>query len=106
MSDARSVRVPIGELAPRQPLTARQLEVVACVGDGMTYPQIAKALGISPRTVEVHVARISDLLPGASRPYQKVSFYAFLLEAERENQERERKEREAARPYGDSQMRA
>lgn len=38
-------------------LTTRELEVLAMVADGMTSNGIAKQLGISPRTVEVHRQR-------------------------------------------------
>ena len=39
-------------------LTDREIEVMALLVDGMTNVQIAERLGISPRTVEVHKARI------------------------------------------------
>jgi pimeloyl-ACP methyl ester carboxylesterase/DNA-binding CsgD family transcriptional regulator len=38
-------------------LTARQLEVLREVGQGQTDKQIARKLSLSPRTVEMHVAR-------------------------------------------------
>jgi DNA-binding NarL/FixJ family response regulator len=38
-------------------LTARQLEVLREVGRGQTDKQIARTLSLSPRTVEMHVAR-------------------------------------------------
>lgn len=41
-------------------LSRREKEVLPCLAKGMTNPQIASALGISPRTVEKHVASILD----------------------------------------------
>lgn len=39
-------------------LTAREREVAALVMKGLTAKEIGKALGISPRTVEIHRARL------------------------------------------------
>jgi DNA-binding CsgD family transcriptional regulator len=38
------------------PLTAREIEVIELLCEGLLYKQIAAKLGISPRTVETHVA--------------------------------------------------
>ena len=50
------------DLSARRPvkadLTAREREVAALVLDGLTAKEIGKALGISPRTVEIHRARL------------------------------------------------
>jgi PAS domain S-box-containing protein len=50
------------DLSARRPvkadLTAREREVAALVLDGLTAKQIGKALGISPRTVEIYRARL------------------------------------------------
>lgn len=43
-------------------LTARQLEILAAISRGLTDKQIARALRLSPRTVEMHVARILAVL--------------------------------------------
>jgi RNA polymerase sigma factor (sigma-70 family) len=43
-------------------LTPREREVFALVVQGQQYRQIAAALGISPRTVEVHRARLMEKL--------------------------------------------
>lgn len=43
---------------PYQPLTPREREVVNLVAEGMTSKEIARALDISPRTVEVHRAKL------------------------------------------------
>jgi DNA-binding CsgD family transcriptional regulator/tetratricopeptide (TPR) repeat protein len=43
--------------AHRGGLTARQLEILTAVSQGLTDKQIARGLRLSPRTVEMHVAR-------------------------------------------------
>jgi len=43
-----------GEVAPEDPLTPRELDVVKLIGEGHTSEEIAEALVISPRTVERH----------------------------------------------------
>ena len=43
-------------------LTPREREVLELVVQGQQYRQIAAALGISPRTVEVHRARLMEKL--------------------------------------------
>ena len=39
-------------------LTRRELEVLGFISEGLTLASIAKRLGISPRTVETHVAKL------------------------------------------------
>ena len=48
-------------------LTPRQLQVLARVAEGQTDKQIARALELSPRTVEMHVARLMAALDCRSR---------------------------------------
>jgi FixJ family two-component response regulator len=50
--------------ATREPdaLTAREREVMALLVEGLHNRRIAETLGISPRTVEVHKARVLDKL--------------------------------------------
>jgi DNA-binding NarL/FixJ family response regulator len=43
-------------------LTIREQEVLDLVGAGLTVRQIAKQLGISPRTVEVYKSRMTQKL--------------------------------------------
>jgi DNA-binding CsgD family transcriptional regulator len=51
----------------RGELTAREREVLACLAEGMTNQQVATALGISSRTVAVHVSNLLRKTSSASR---------------------------------------
>lgn len=57
--------VPAPALAKE--LTPRQLDVLRGVARGLTDKEIASALSISPRTVEMHVARILAAVACANR---------------------------------------
>ena len=57
---ARSVAAAAA--APESPLTPRQREVATLVAQGATNRQIARALGIADKTVEVHLAQIMHRL--------------------------------------------
>ena len=48
-------------------LSARELEVVACMADGMTNQQVAEQLGLSARTVKTHVQNVLVKLDAADR---------------------------------------
>lgn len=56
-----------GGRAERAGLTARQLQVLAEVARGLTDKEVARALSLSPRTVEMHVARALAALDCRSR---------------------------------------
>jgi pimeloyl-ACP methyl ester carboxylesterase/DNA-binding CsgD family transcriptional regulator len=57
-----------GAAAPAKPaLTTRQLEVLRAVARGLTDKDIASELSLSPRTVEMHVARVLAALQCANR---------------------------------------
>jgi two-component system nitrate/nitrite response regulator NarL len=64
---AGAVRMPLGGGDGPVPLTARELEVAACLGAGMSNKQVAGALGISVRTVAVHVSNVMRKTGSASR---------------------------------------
>jgi DNA-binding CsgD family transcriptional regulator len=53
-------------LGPLDPLTRREIEVLALIGHNLTTRQIAELLSISPRTVERHRDAISQKLGGAN----------------------------------------
>ncbi|MGE5689290.1 MAG: ATP-binding protein, partial [Pseudomonadota bacterium] len=65
------IRVPQGprETTRANPagLTARQLEVLALVAEGLTNAQIAERLVVSPRTAEHHVAAVLTKLGATTR---------------------------------------
>ncbi|OLE27038.1 MAG: hypothetical protein AUG49_06480 [Catenulispora sp. 13_1_20CM_3_70_7] len=48
-------------------LTAREMEIARLVRDGRTNRQIARALGLSTKTVEAHLSRIFAKLSIPSR---------------------------------------
>lgn len=51
-----------GGSRPLQPLTPRQREILALVGEGRTTREIAQSLGLSAKTVETHRSQIMDRL--------------------------------------------
>jgi two-component system nitrate/nitrite response regulator NarL len=59
---------PLPSYLQEQPeLTAREREVIGCLAEGMSNKQIARALGISVRTVTVHVSNLLRKTGAASR---------------------------------------
>jgi RNA polymerase sigma factor (sigma-70 family) len=54
-------------------LTPREREVLTLAGKGLHAKEIAEKLGISPRTVEVHKARLMEKL-GARNVSELVRF--------------------------------
>jgi DNA-binding NarL/FixJ family response regulator len=61
--------VAVAATAPRYPagLTAREVEVLRLVSAGLTNPQVAERLYLSPRTVDAHLQRIYAKLDVSSR---------------------------------------
>lgn len=49
---------PVGGMSPSSALTPRQLEVLVLLTDGMTNRHIARALGITEKTVKNHMQAI------------------------------------------------
>jgi NarL family two-component system response regulator LiaR len=56
-----------GEPATLEPLTKRELEILTLVAQGMTNPQIAEQLVISPSTVNFHIHNILPKLQAGTR---------------------------------------
>lgn len=65
---ARRARLPAAQrIEPDQPLTARELEVLGMMADGLGNKVIAARLGISAHTAKFHVAAIMAKLGAGSR---------------------------------------
>ena len=64
---ARAPALPAGPLAGQDDLTAREREVLDLLAEGTSNRQIARALGLSLKTVQNHVSRILDKLQAADR---------------------------------------
>lgn len=64
----------LGE-GPTLTLSAREFEVFEMIGRGMTVKQIARKLGVSPKTVESHRQKIKDKL--SLKNSTQLSRYAF-----------------------------
>ncbi|WP_405428322.1 LuxR C-terminal-related transcriptional regulator [Micromonospora sp. NBC_00617] len=58
---------PVVDVPLDPELTAREVEVLGCLVAGMSNKQVAKALGISVRTVTVHVSNLLRKTGSASR---------------------------------------
>ena len=57
-----------GLLARRDRLTEREREVMELVVKGLSNKEIAKVLGISPRTVDIHRGQVMDKMKADSLP--------------------------------------
>jgi DNA-binding NarL/FixJ family response regulator len=53
---------PLEEASPIDPLSEREREVLSLLAEGLSGPRIAERLGLRPKTVENHRARIMDKL--------------------------------------------
>ncbi|RKJ87220.1 LuxR family transcriptional regulator [Aeromonas veronii] len=65
-------RIGLADAAPHEPLSLRELEVCQWAAEGKQVSDIAKVLGITPRTVTFHLERIVEKL-GASSKDQAIS---------------------------------
>ena len=52
---------------PRPLLTPREVEILGCLGEGMSNKAVARALGISAHTVKFHLEAVFAKLGAASR---------------------------------------
>jgi len=57
----------IVDLGPLEPLTAREIEVLALIGQGLSHSEIARVMHRSVRTIEKHRESISKKLGEANR---------------------------------------
>lgn len=53
---------PREDKGPQNGLTARQVEVLTLVAEGLTYKEVGARLSLSPRTIKYHMAEIMDRL--------------------------------------------
>lgn len=60
--DAVTGRRPRGSNSPIEKLSDREFEVFGLLGSGKSTKEVAKALNLSPKTVDVHRARIKEKL--------------------------------------------
>lgn len=60
--DAMTGRRPRGSCSPIEKLSDREFEVFRLLGSGKSTKEVAKALHLSPKTVDVHRARIKEKL--------------------------------------------
>ena len=60
--DAVSGRRPRGSTSPIEKLSDREFEVFRLLGSGKNTKEVAKALNLSPKTVDVHRGRIKEKL--------------------------------------------
>lgn len=56
-----------GPAAPEEPLTPREVQVVALLAEGLPNKAIASRLGISDQTVKFHVASLCGKLGASNR---------------------------------------
>lgn len=62
-----SIQRRLAEQTANAPLSARELEVLRLLRKGMSNPDIARLLAITPRTAKAHVAAILVKLDAADR---------------------------------------
>ncbi|MCC3282256.1 response regulator [Arthrobacter caoxuetaonis] len=65
--DAAEASPPAKEQFPEPELTAREVEVLDCLAEGLSNVRIARKLGISETTVKTHVSRVLAKLGVESR---------------------------------------
>jgi two-component system, NarL family, response regulator YdfI len=64
---AQQVRAPTARPAPLDDLTAREIEVLRMLAEGLGNHRIAERLGISDHTVKFHISSILDKLGASTR---------------------------------------
>jgi DNA-binding CsgD family transcriptional regulator len=66
-NDGRRLAFPAGDDDLVEPLTAREIQVLELLAEGLPNKAIAVQLGISDQTVKFHVSSISSKLGAANR---------------------------------------
>jgi DNA-binding CsgD family transcriptional regulator len=74
-----TARPDLTTFTPARPLTGQQRRVVVLLVGGLGYKRIAHGMGISVRTVKMHVKRASAGLPGEGSPRTKLLVWAPVL---------------------------
>jgi DNA-binding CsgD family transcriptional regulator len=64
---ATGERIPRRSTDPPAQLTAREAQIAQLAGDGLSNPEIAAQLFMSPRTVEYHLRKVFTKLAISSR---------------------------------------
>ena len=64
---SRATSKPVAPTRGDKSLSERELEVLRCISQGDNTKQVARALGISPRTVRTHVERLFHKLDCSTR---------------------------------------
>lgn len=67
---------------PRPELSTRQAQVAELVARGLPDKRIAAELGLSIKTVQVHVQNAAHKVPGQSPPRHKLILWFFNISAE------------------------
>lgn len=76
-----AVRPELTPYTPPRRLTPAQFRIVAVMyrEDLLDYAAIGVAVGVSWRTVKMHIEQIARLLPGDGNPLLRVALYAERL---------------------------
>ncbi len=64
---AVGLRVSLPDAEPHAPLTPREQEILACLGEGLSNKAAARRLGISAHTVKFHLEAVFAKLGATSR---------------------------------------
>src|SRR5690606_24088722 len=81
LSRVASGLAPSPDVARLEPLTQREREVLALVGQGLTNDEIGAQLFLSPLTAKTHVSRIMSKLAARDRVQLVIAAYESGLVA-------------------------
>lgn len=63
-------------------LSVRQTQVAGCVARGLSDKRIATEIGLSVKTVQVHIQAAAAKLPGQSTPRHRIFLWYFGINEE------------------------